>query len=105
MIKWILNLFGLSTDNIDFKELVKNGAIIIDVRSPQEFQSGHISQSKNIPLNELSDNYSKLKASQPIITCCASGLRSGSAVSFLKSKGFVSVYNGGGWMNLNGNIK
>ena len=105
MIKWFLKLVGVSSESIDFKALIHEGAIIIDVRSPQEFQSGHVRKSKNIPLNELNTKYKTLKNSQPIIACCASGMRSGSAVSFLKSKGFTNVYNGGGWMTLNGRIK
>ena len=105
MLKWLLKILGISSENIDYKALMKEGAIIIDVRSPQEFQSGHVSKSKNIPLNELSIKYTALSKNKPIITCCASGIRSGSAVSFLKSKGFTNVYNGGGWMTLNGRIK
>ena len=53
MIKWLLKLFGINSETIDFKALIKEGAIVIDVRSPQEFQSGHVRKSKNIPLNEL----------------------------------------------------
>lgn len=105
MIKWLLKLFGINSETIDFKALIKEGAIVIDVRSPQEFQSGHVRKSKNIPLNELNIKYTTLKKDQPIITCCASGMRSGSAKSFLKSKGYSKVYNGGGWMTLNGRIK
>ena len=105
MIKWLLKFLGISSESIDFKALIKEGAIVIDVRSPNEFQSGHIRKSKNIPLNELNMKYMTLKKDQPIITCCASGVRSGSAKSFLKSKGYSKVYNGGGWMNLNGRIK
>ncbi|MEL1222447.1 MAG: rhodanese-like domain-containing protein, partial [Candidatus Neomarinimicrobiota bacterium] len=43
------------------------------MRSPQEFQSGHVRKSKNIPLNELDMKYKTFKKNQPIITCCASG--------------------------------
>ena len=105
MIKWLLKLLGISSESIDFKALIHEGAVIIDVRSPQEFQSGHVRKSKNIPLNELDMKYKTLKKNQPVIACCASGMRSGSAVSFLEAKGFIKVYNGGGWMTLNGRIK
>ena len=46
------SMFGMGTP-VDYKTLVKEGAIIIDVRSPMEFQSGHIKGSKNIPLDQL----------------------------------------------------
>jgi rhodanese-related sulfurtransferase len=42
----------------------------------------------------------KLKKDKPIITCCASGMRSGSAKAMLQSNGFAQVYNGGSWTNL-----
>ena len=84
----------------DFKELVSKGAQIIDVRTKEEYQDGHIKGSVNIPLQGISNNISKIKKSTPIITCCASGMRSASAKSILKSHGFIEVYNGGGWMSL-----
>lgn len=92
----IQKLFGSKTD---FKELVENEAVIIDVRSKKEFESGHIKGAKNIPLNELSDKLVSLKQDKTIITCCASGVRSGAAKGILRSKGF-EVYNGGGWKSL-----
>ena len=92
-------LFGIGP-KVDFKELIKNGGQIIDVRTKQEFQGGHIKGSVNIPLNELSSHIGKLKKDKPVITCCASGMRSASAKSTLKSKGFSEVHNGGGWMSL-----
>ena len=57
MIKWLLKFLGISSESIDFKALINEGAIIIDVRSHQEFQSGHVRKSKNIPLNELNMKY------------------------------------------------
>lgn len=89
----------------DYKELLKAGGVIIDVRSPQEFKTGNISGSKNYPLNELDKHLTKLKdKNQPIIACCASGMRSGNAKSILKSKGYTQVFNGGSWRNLHGKI-
>ena len=61
MIKWLLKLLGISSESIDFKALIHEGAVIIDVRSPQEFQSGHVRKSKNIHLNELDMKYKTLK--------------------------------------------
>jgi phage shock protein E len=96
MIKKILGI----DPNTDLKELINKGAQIIDVRTKEEYQDGHISGSVNIPLQALSNNISKIKKNKPIITCCASGMRSASAKTFLKSHGFTEVYNGGGWMSL-----
>jgi rhodanese-related sulfurtransferase len=79
---------------------MQNGAQIIDVRSPQEYSGGHIKGSVNIPLNELQGKMNKIKKDKPVITCCASGMRSSSAKGMLKSNGYTEVYNGGGWMSL-----
>ncbi len=104
MITFIKKLFGMGTP-VDFATLVKNGATIIDVRSKGEYQGGHIKGAVNIPLDVLNSNLSKLKKEKPIITCCASGMRSASAKSILKSNGFVEVHNGGGWTRLQSKIK
>jgi phage shock protein E len=104
MINAIKSLFGFGT-KVDYSALVKQGAIILDVRSKDEYQGGHIKGSINISVNTLSNHLSKLKKDKPIITCCASGMRSAAAKSILKSNGFTEVYNGGGWMSLQNKIK
>lgn len=89
---------------VDYAELVKNGAQIIDVRTKGEYQGGHIRGSVNIPLQNLQNSISKIKKDKPVITCCASGMRSASAKSILKSNGFTEVHNGGGWTSLQSKI-
>lgn len=103
MIDTIKQLFGLGPKT-DYKELMKNGATIVDVRTKAEYQQGHIKGSVNIPLNNLSNHYSKLNKTKPVITCCASGVRSAQAKSILKSNGFADVHNGGGWAGLNSRL-
>lgn len=98
------NLLGMGP-KVDWKELVQNGAQIIDVRTPGEFHGGHIKGSVNIPLQTLGNNLSKIKKDKPVITCCASGMRSASAKSILKSNGYSEVHNGGGWTSLQSKIK
>ena len=90
-------IFG---EKVDLREVISNGAIIVDVRTKGEFQSGHIKNSINIPVDNLPHNLKKLKADRPIITCCASGSRSAAARRFLKSNGYEQVYNGGSWYSL-----
>ena len=104
MLNTIKRLLGIGP-KIDYSELLKQGAVILDVRSKGEYQGGHIKGSINIPVDVLRNNLSKLNREKPIITCCASGMRSASAKSILKSNGFTEVYNGGGWMNLQFKIK
>jgi rhodanese-related sulfurtransferase len=84
---------------------MKNGAVILDVRSKGEYAGGHIKGSMNIPVDQLSGNLSKLKdKNNPIITYCASGMRSASAKSILKSNGYTEVHNGGSWYSLKNKI-
>jgi rhodanese-related sulfurtransferase len=103
MIQAIKSLLGFGPA-VDYAQLVKEGATIIDVRTKAEFQQGHISGSVNIPLNNLSNHYSKLKKDKPIITCCASGMRSAQAKNILQANGFDRVFNGGGWQKLQNKI-
>ena len=100
MIQAIKKLLGIGPKP-NYRELINQGAIILDVRSKAEFAGGHIENSINIPVNELVNNLSKLKnKDQTIICCCASGMRSGMAKKSLQSKGYTAVYNGGGWTSL-----
>jgi len=85
-------LFG---PNIDYTELMQNGALIVDVRSPQEFKSGHAKKSKNIPLNVLKSQTASLKGKE-IILVCKSGGRAGMAKSILKKEGIIA-HNLGPW--------
>jgi rhodanese-related sulfurtransferase len=100
MLESIKNMFGLGTKT-DYSELIKQGAIILDVRSKGEFAGGHIKNSINIPVDQLSNNLAKLKDKDKcIICCCASGMRSGTAKRILESKGYKVVFNGVGWNSL-----
>ena len=103
MISTIKNLLGFGP-SVDYSQLVKDGAIIVDVRTKAEYQQGHIKGSLNIPLNNLASQYAKLKKDKTIITCCASGMRSAQAKSILKANGFAEVHNGGGWSSLQNKI-
>jgi len=89
---------------VDYKSLVQNGAMIVDVRSPQEFNGGNIKGSVNIPLQSLQSSLGKIPKNKTVITCCASGMRSASAKSILKSAGYQDVHNGGGWSSLNSKL-
>ena len=89
------------TNNTDFRQLVADGATILDVRTQDEYRTGHIQGSINIPVQSLTAaNIARLSKNKPIITCCASGMRSASAKNILISQGFTEVYNGGGWSGL-----
>jgi rhodanese-related sulfurtransferase len=104
MIQFIKKILGMGPA-VDFRSLLNEGATIIDVRTKGEYEQGHIKGSVNIPLNNLQNHYSKIKKDKPVITCCASGMRSATAKSLLRSNGFSKVHNGGGWMRLQSKIR
>ena len=104
MINTLKKRFGFGP-SVNYAELVKEGATILDVRSKGEFAGGHINGAVNISVDTLKSNLAKLKNKKnPIITCCASGMRSASAKSILLANGYTKVYNGGGWSSLNNKL-
>jgi phage shock protein E len=104
MINAIKNILGLGP-KVDYAELMKKGAIILDVRTKGEYNRGHIKGSMNISVDQLANNLDKLKdKNKPVITCCASGNRSASAKNLLTSRGYKHVYNGGAWNRLQSKI-
>lgn len=102
MLTLLKKIFGGSS--VNFKELVSNGAVIVDVRSTGEYKAGHIQGSKNFPLDNIRSKVNELKKlGKPVITVCRSGARSGVAKGILKSAG-LEVYNGGAWISLKNKI-
>lgn len=92
-------IFGNKKKQI--QELMSRGAIIVDVRTQQEWNQGHIKSARHIELPDLKNKIETLrKLNKPIITCCASGMRSAQAAQFLK-KNHIEAVNGGGWQSLN----
>ena len=86
---------------MDLTDLVRNSETsIVDVRTTEEFSNSRVEGSVNIPLNLVPDNIETLKKMQPLVLCCAAGVRSGQAMEYLKINGLVKVYNGGSWQNV-----
>lgn len=97
MINFFKKLFG---SGVDLSEIIAEGALVVDVRTPEEFNRGHAKGSINIPLHEIGPRSKSLKKKQiPVITCCASGRRSGMAAKRLKAEG-IQAYNGGAWQRV-----
>lgn len=99
---FLSNLFGPSVPTITVVELnekLKFGKhpLVLDVRQPDEFRTGHITGAKLIPLNELHRKIKELPKGREIVCICASGSRSISAAKMLAKEGF-SVMNVKGGM-------
>ncbi|WP_375239594.1 rhodanese-like domain-containing protein [Aurantibacter sp.] len=91
-------IFGAKKRQV--KNFLNRNAIILDVRTNKEYNSGHIKDSLHIPLNDLHNNVDRLKAyNKPFIVCCQSGIRSAKASKFLNLNN-IEATNGGGWISL-----
>tara|TARA_B100000575_G_C23143456_1_gene666417 strand:+ start:12060 stop:12413 length:354 start_codon:yes stop_codon:yes gene_type:complete len=86
-------------NKLNLSEFLKDKAIIVDVRSEEEYALGHVKNSKNIPLKDLMYRVNEFDKKKKIITVCALGIKAESAKKFFKSRGF-EVINAGKWTNL-----
>jgi phage shock protein E len=89
------SLFG---PKMDYRQMIKDGAVVIDVRSPQEFKGGNAAGSKNIPLGSLPSKVNELKGKEVILVCLSGG-RAGQAKSILTRAG-IKAHNAGPWQNV-----
>lgn len=102
-----MGLFGVfsekdATDAI--KSYLEKGAVVLDVRTDQEWDEGHVEGAKHIVLNFIPENVDEILSwEKPVIAVCRSGARSGQATQFLKQKG-IDVINGGPWQNVDQHI-
>jgi phage shock protein E len=80
--------------------LLKDGAQLVDVRSPGEFAAAHAPGSVNIPLPEIGERARELDPHRAVVVCCASGTRSAMAAHRLRRQGFSRVLNAGSWRTL-----
>lgn len=81
------------------QQLLHQGALVVDVRSPAEFNSGHLQEAVNLPLAELKEVVSRRAPdkSQVLLLHCLSGTRSGMAMRQLKGIGYSNVFNLGSY--------
>ena len=99
-MNFLQQLFG-SGKPADLKNIIDQGAFLVDVRTPGEFVAGHVKGSVNIPLNAIQGQLSKFKNKKTIVVFCLSGGRSSQAKSILEQHGFTNVINGGTWNYVN----
>ena len=83
------------------RELVQEGAFIVDVREEDEYENGHIINAKNIPLSQIRDRLDEIPKDRPVYLHCRSAQRSYNACLALKHLGFNNIYNiAGGFMGI-----
>lgn len=77
-------------------QMIDSGALVVDVRTPDEFAEGHVENAHNIPLSDVATGFAAIDKDQPIVVYCRSGNRSAMAMQALLEQGFTNVHNGGG---------
>jgi len=88
------------------RELIAAGAVVVDVRSPDEFAEGHLPQATNIPIQDFAQRLAEIEKlasgdkARPIVVYCAVGPRARSAQQHLEAAGYTQVVNGGGYDDL-----
>lgn len=96
----ILKTFWRNKRKNAIQEALKEGAVVVDVRSAGEFTQGHFEGSINIPLSKIAGKIEQLRGlDKPIVLCCASGMRSAAATAIIKGAG-GDCYDGGSWLRL-----
>ncbi|ANF52645.1 sulfurtransferase [Chryseobacterium glaciei] len=101
----VYRIYRYQTLENGLEKLIKNGAVILDVRTEKEYAMGHIDGSLNISLGEIRERYIELDSNKTYITVCSHGLRSVKVEHILKEKGFKKVCNGGAWSDLQKSLK
>ena len=88
-----INECDINIEEMD--KMQKNGAILLDVRSPQEYSEGHIVGAISMPTYELKKKINRIlqDKNQTIIVYCSTGIRSKKALKELKKMGYIKVYN------------
>lgn len=87
---------------MQLQDLVRNpSTMIVDVRTPMEYESGHINGAINIPVDQIAYKLDEFKKNEnPVVVYCRSGARSSMAMGILQQNGIRNVHNGGGIMDM-----
>jgi rhodanese-related sulfurtransferase len=86
---------GQAVGPLDAVRLLNQGALLLDVRSKAEFDSGHVIDARHLPQEDVAGSGESLKKyrEKVVITCCETGTRSSAAARALKTQGFTRVVN------------
>lgn len=92
----LLQRRGAKVSQLQATQYINQGkTLVLDVRSADEFATGHLPNAKNIPLPEINNRLKEIEKSKNavVITVCATGVRSSNAVSVLTKAGFAQVFS------------
>jgi rhodanese-related sulfurtransferase len=90
---WFFSMRRGDVSPDEAQRLVRSGAILVDVRSREEYGAGHVPGAINLPVQELPQRMSELPRDKPLVLYCRSGHRSGRATELLRQAGYGGVHN------------
>lgn len=97
-MSWLSEIFGWGGQ---IRQALREGGVIIDLRTPYEFDQGHIPHAINIPVDRIKANIGRLRSlKKPIILCCSTGAHCWEAATLLREAAVTQVHNGGSWQSL-----
>jgi phage shock protein E len=101
----VLGVFKRKKMSAEIKEYLEKEAVILDVRTLEEWDEGHTESAKHIVLTVIPLEIEQIKSwGKPVIAVCRSGARSGQAAQFLNQNG-IDAINGGPWQNVDQYLK
>ena len=77
----------------DAVRLINKGALVIDVRKPEEFEAGHIVNARNVPLERMQQSEVHKQKSKILLAVCADGSTSGRAAGHLRKAGYENAFS------------
>ena len=97
-MSWLSDIFG---GGGSIRQALREGAVIIDLRTAYEYDQGHIPRSLNIPIDRIRANIVRIRDfRKPVILCCGTGAHCREGAEILRTAGITPVYNGGSWQSL-----
>jgi phage shock protein E len=97
-MSWLSDIFGGSGT---IKQVLREGAVIVDLRTAYEYDQGHIPHSLNIPVDRIHAGIGRIRdLDRPVVLCCSTGAHCREAGEVLRDAGIAGVHNGGSWQSL-----
>jgi len=97
-MSWLSDIFG---GGGGIKQALRDGAVVIDLRTAYEFDQGHVPRALNIPIDRIRANIGRIQdLKKPVILCCSNGSHCWEAVNILQEAGIPGVINGGDWQSV-----
>jgi rhodanese-related sulfurtransferase len=97
-MSWLSDIFG---GGGGVEQAIREGAVVIDLRTAYEYDQGHVPRSLNIPIDRIRANIDRIRdLRKPVILCCATGNHCREAAEILKAGGIQRVINGGDWQSV-----